>query len=116
VSDGCYARDDADADATAATGAVRSWPTPGLDEAHLQRVVERLHVDLADEPAPVDDATIACLQLSLPGPVLHALAELPPPQGPMTTSAFGMSLRAATPTRAIGRAYDAVPVFWHAFS
>jgi hypothetical protein len=100
VSDGCYAREGAGVEAPADTGVVRFWPTRGLDEAHLRRVLERLHADLADhldqEPAPVDDASLACLQLGLPGPVLRALAESPPPQRPMTASAFGMSLHTAT--------------------
>ncbi|MEN8162182.1 MAG: transposase, partial [Myxococcota bacterium] len=110
VTDGCYARADADTDAAVDASAlpgtgttVRFWPTTGLDETHLQRVLVRLHADLAEhleqEPAPVDDATLACLQLALPGlpsPGLRALADSPPPHRPMTATAFGMSLHAAT--------------------
>jgi hypothetical protein len=108
VTDGCYAREDGDAavGAVALTdtgGPVRFWPLRGLDESHLQRVLERLHADLAEhldqEPAPVDDATLACLQLALPGlpgPGLRAVADSPPAPRPMTASAFGMSLHAAT--------------------
>jgi hypothetical protein len=73
--------------------------------ARLQRVLAGLHRDLAarndidqgvDRGDDIDLGLSACLFLSLGGPPPLATATAPPVPQPLTATAFGMSLHAAT--------------------
>jgi hypothetical protein len=67
-------------------------PTPERMTAVLAQVHEVVRA--ADDDLDIDPALAACLQLSLAGPHLAPGSQSAPP--PMTLSAFGMNLHAAT--------------------
>jgi hypothetical protein len=67
-------------------------PTPERMTAVLAQVHEVVRA--ADDDLDIDPALAACLQLSLAGPHLASGSQSAPP--PMTLSAFGMNLHAAT--------------------
>ncbi len=78
-------------------GELRFLPAPPPTPERMTAVLAQVHevVRAADDDLDIDPALAACVQLSLAGPHL-ASGSQPAAPPPMTVSAFGMNLHAAT--------------------
>lgn len=88
VTDGAYEEQD--------DGELRFLAAPPPTPERMTAVLAQVHevVRAADDDLDIDPALAACVQLSLAGP--HLAPDSPSAPPPMTLSAFGMNLHAAT--------------------